>query len=650
MTGTLFTLWMSPAVLAVITVQILVLAYSLSKYRAASASQWLSVLTSVWVLTVGVISNELFNHAQKMQSNSLLAMGLGPLQFALAIFLLPVAWQKRAAIIAAVFFWIVTLANHVYFQAFGSILSPAVLSGWTQLLRVRASLAYYLTHLSIQRDLLLIAASIAAFAAFFPAFERPKRISRPHRLRGIMGGLWLITVGTTLWSFSNVYRELHHTSALYSWGLTSEHLGIVNQEFFFIYSALRDWIQNATPEPLDLVTAARRNNALPQGPRFGVARGNNLILIQVESLESFPLNLRVEGQDVTPFMNSLLQSHVLSFSLLDQTGDGHSSDAEYLSLNSMYPLTQGAVALRSWNSRFVALPRVLKEKGYFCFSSIPLEKRLWNEGEMHIRYGFDQSLFAEDLGPIPYEEREGWGLADRFFFERIVRQAPSWPRPFFAFLTTASLHHPFEYFPPRFKEMHLGPLEETPLGRYLHAVRHFDSSLEQLIRQLRAQGLLDHTVIALYGDHIAGLPWNPPVRAMRNTPPNDSGSAVRAMRVPFFVLTPKPVKGPALKRSGGQIDIAPSLLYLLGITPPPSFLGHSLIDASAPQGALRRDGLGVRGDDVFIGHFNTVVPDWVRPLLNDQRLSEALRQQEGPDRLWQMTQSQAPVDKTPTHQ
>src|SRR6185295_13780821 len=79
------------------------------------------------------------------------------------------------------------------------------------------------------------------------------------------------------------------------------------------------------------------------------------------------------------------------------------------------------------------------------------------------------------------------------------------PRPFAAWLITLSLHHPFEDFPAAHKTLALGALDGTSFGNYLHTMRFFDDALEAFKTTLAQSGLLDDSVVVVFGDHDAGF-------------------------------------------------------------------------------------------------------------------------------------------------
>ena len=302
------------------------------------------------------------------------------------------------------------------------------------------------------------------------------------------------------------------------------------------------------------------------GPYFGAARGRNLIVVQVESMQDFVVDYRVNGQDVMPHLRSWTNDDVRFTNVTDQTSEGRTSDAEFASLVSLLPLDHGAVAFRFPGNHYVGLPRVLSEHGYATLSAVPFESGFWNRRVMHASYGFQQSLFEPDFD---LTEQIGWGLNDRDFLQQMVPRLTRLSRPFAAWLITLSLHHPFDDFPDRHKVLKLGALERTSFGNYLHTMHFFDQALEDFRGALARAGLLDDTLLVVFGDHDAGFPRN---AALAGTIGIGTDAAAWELndRIPLLVKVPgresaRP-RG-AVPLAAGQTDFAPTLLALLGIDP-----------------------------------------------------------------------------------
>jgi phosphoglycerol transferase MdoB-like AlkP superfamily enzyme len=307
----------------------------------------------------------------------------------------------------------------------------------------------------------------------------------------------------------------------------------------------------------------------PSSPLFAKARGKSIIVIQVESLQDFVVDYRVGDQEVMPHLRRWAKDGVRFANVADQTNEGRTSDAEFVSMTSLLPLDHGAVAFRYPVNHYVGLPHVLAEHGYTTLSAVAFEAGFWNRRVLHPRYGFQQSLFEPDFD---LTEQIGWGLNDRDFLRQMVPRIERLRRPFLAWLITLSLHHPFDGFPDRHKVLKLGALEGTSFGNYLHTMRFFDEALDDFQAALARDGLLDEVVIMLFGDHDAGFAHDPALaRTIGLAPPTEAGWTL-ADRVPVFLRAPAVFEGHVdpthtLPVPMGQSDLAPTLLALVGIDP-----------------------------------------------------------------------------------
>jgi phosphoglycerol transferase MdoB-like AlkP superfamily enzyme len=208
---------------------------------------------------------------------------------------------------------------------------------------------------------------------------------------------------------------------------------------------------------------------------------------------------------------------------------------------------------------------------------------------MHPAYGFERSLFEPDF---ELTEQIGWGLNDRDFLKQMLPRLERQPEPFAAWLITLSLHHPFDDFPARHKVLHLGSFEGTPFGNYLHTMRFFDDALDAFMSGLAADGLLDKSVVVVFGDHDAGFARDAALAHAMGL--RDGEAAWEANdRVPLFIRVP----GASSRASelvgertipAGQTDFAPTLLSLLGIDAAGlPYVGRNLL-ADAANGPVVR--------------------------------------------------------------
>ncbi len=330
---------------------------------------------------------------------------------------------------------------------------------------------------------------------------------------------------------------------------------------------------------------------------FGAARNKNLIVIQVESLQDFVVDFKVGEQEVMPRLSRWTNDSLRFTNVSDQTSEGRTSDAEFLTLASLLPLDHGAAAFRYPGNHYVTLPRVLTEHGYHTLSAVPFEPGFWNRQVMHPAYGFQQTLFEPQFR---ITEQIGWGLNDRDFLHQMVPHLETSAKPFVAWLITLSLHHPFEDFPARHKVLKLGALEGSSFGNYLHTMRFFDDALESFKDSLARNGLLNDSVIVVFGDHDAGFPRGATLAKTIGIGHDDVDWALND-RVPLFVRVPGTALRGIRETAAGQTDFAPTLLALLGVDPAPlPYVGRNLLGTLDDSPLPRPYGEWLNRDHLFL--------------------------------------------------
>lgn len=484
-----------------------------------------------------------------------------------------VSWGV-AALAAGVF-----LADVVYLRFFGDILSAGALAAAGQTDDVRASVL----SLFEARDLWLLV-DLVPGAVLAAAAVRLERWRTPARR----------------WPAAVVLLALAAAAAAVGWARSRPDEGVLRQVFRNVFVARevgvlnfhgldlgrvlvgRVWRRPPTDAEVERIAAwfrERVGDRAGTGPAFGRARGRNLLMLQVESLQGFVVGFRVGGVEVTPTLNRLAAEGLHFTAVADQTDEGRSSDSELATQASLLPLPVGAAAFRHGVNDFTGLAEILGGLGYHSVSAVPFEGSFWNRRVTHRAYGFSTSLFDDAFAPGAVI---GWGLNDRDFLGQMAPRLEALPRPFCALLITLSLHHPYAGFPDRFKELEVGRFEGTAFGNYLHTMRFFDRALGQLLERLEGSGLAGDTVLALWGDHDAGLGWEREMADALGVRWHEPDWYLTE-RVPLVVRVPGAgeLRG-EVALPAGQADVAPTLLALLGVDPARyAFVGRNLL--GSPQ-------------------------------------------------------------------
>ena len=129
------------------------------------------------------------------------------------------------------------------------------------------------------------------------------------------------------------------------------------------------------------------------GKYFGIGKNRNLIVIQVESLQNFVVNKKYGDTEITPNLNYLINNDSFYFpNYYQQLGLGNTSDAEFITNNSIYPTTEGQAYSLYQNNEFYGLPWQLKEIGYKTLAMHGHDKSFWNRDKAYSAQGFDTIL------------------------------------------------------------------------------------------------------------------------------------------------------------------------------------------------------------------------------------------------------------------
>ena len=318
-----------------------------------------------------------------------------------------------------------------------------------------------------------------------------------------------------------------------------------------------------------------------KAPRyFGLAKGRNIIVIQVEALQDFVINLNYNGQEPTPNLNKLLQKDSIYFNrFYQQLGKGGTSDAEFVTQNSLYPSMDLPAYSKYQNNKFPGLPMILRDIGYNTMAFHAYKPEFWNRQNIYPMMGYNRFINMHDFSP---EEIFGWGLSDKHFFKQSAKFLSSARKPFYSFLITLSSHHPYA-LPKKYKTIQLQPEHEsTTLGNYIQAIHYTDDALGLFIEELKRYGLYEDSMIAIYGDHggiSCGVAEND--RLMSGLLCHEY-SFDESLNVPLIIHIPGTTVNETNIIVGGQMDFLPTMLNLLGIKEQRTKLfGQDLLNAES---------------------------------------------------------------------
>ncbi len=388
--------------------------------------------------------------------------------------------------------------------------------------------------------------------------------------------------------------------------LLVKNIGTYNYHIYDIYIQSKSHAQRALADGSELVEVnnfVRSNQAEPDVEVFGLAEGKNLIVVSLESLQTFVMNEEMNGQVVTPFLNELSSDKDTFYfpNFYHQTGLGKTSDSEFLVENGLYPLGGGAVFFTHSGNTYNSMAERLGDNGYFTNVMHANNKSFWNRDMMYNALNVDK-FYDVDSYTVEDGDAVNWGLKDIPFFEQSVDHMTEMPQPFYSRLITLTNHYPFhldepDQFIPEYDS------NSGTLNRYFQTARYMDESVKLLFEDLKEKGLYENSIIVMYGDHYGISENHNDAMAQYLGKEITPFESAQLQRVPFFIHVPGSDKGQVVEEVSGQIDIRPTLLHLLGIeTSKDMQLGADVFSEDHEEFVVFRDGRFVTKDFVYAGN------------------------------------------------
>ncbi|MGD6872768.1 LTA synthase family protein [Sutcliffiella horikoshii] len=471
--------------------------------------------------------------------------------------------MKRYLIITSFIVSFVLYANAVYYRFFNDFITIPLLFQSGNM----SDLGGSITELMTPVDLLMFidVVILIAIAKWTPSFVsmstwRPK-VRKMYFLSIV--GIFLFNLGLAETERPQLLTRTFDREILV------KNLGTYNYHVYDAVIQSKTRAQRAMADGSELAEIQNYINASYKAPNddlYGAAKGKNVIVVKLESMQSFVIDKEINGEPITPFLNELKDQSYYFNNFYHQTGQGKTSDSEFLLDNSLYPVGRGAVFFTHGTNDFhTATPNAIKEEGYTPVTFHANNKSFWNRDVMYKSLGYDQFFDIESYD-VNEENSVGWGLKDIEFFQQSIPYMQDLEKPFYAKFITLTNHFPFvldeeDKFVDEFDS------NSRTLNRYFPTVRYSDESIKVLFDELKKSGLYEDSIIILYGDHY-GISENHN-EAMsqylgKEITPFENA---QLQRVPMFVHIPGVTdKNPKeFDTVGGQIDLKPTIKHLLGM-------------------------------------------------------------------------------------
>ena len=333
-----------------------------------------------------------------------------------------------------------------------------------------------------------------------------------------------------------------------------------------------------------------------------IFKDKNVLVIHAESIQNYLLDTEINGVPIAPNLKKLSEEGMYFSNFYSQESVGTSSDTEFTYSTSLLPASSGTVFVSYWDREYPSIQKFLKEEDYYVFSMHANKGNMWNREVMHKQLGYDKFYYYDK--DYKLDEMIGLGLSDKSFFKQSVQKIKTINEKYDRYYGTLIMltnHTPFEgvedttdidltYKYTKTDEVTGEQVEvvndylsNKTLGKYFTTAHYADEAIGEFIDELDKEGLLEDTVIVIYGDHDAKIKqseydfyynYNPETdsRYSKNDPRYEEFTKYDYelnRKVPFIIWT----KDEALRKKinkeiktvTGMYDVLPTLGNMLGI-------------------------------------------------------------------------------------
>jgi arylsulfatase A-like enzyme len=292
--------------------------------------------------------------------------------------------------------------------------------------------------------------------------------------------------------------------------------------------------------------------------------------ILIYLMEGVPLKLmeNIKSQGFMPNIENLIQRSV-SFGHYYTTA-ADSTKSIFSILTSMYPFPGYRKMTKIANKLDCkSLPKILKEYGYKT-AIITSGSFDWDNTNFFLKSHFDQTIDQTNYLDENKYQKFSWGLDDKFLIDQLDIVLSSGKGPHFIFLVATNTHHP--YLSP---DINFNRYPKVNAANDLkNSICYQDHIIGKMDKILEDRGIAEDTITILTSDHSIRFDYDKDQK--KGKPQISPGEEQNAL--PFIIRHPNIEKKISFDGIGSHLDIAPTLLKMVGISLNDQFQGINLFE------------------------------------------------------------------------
>lgn len=299
----------------------------------------------------------------------------------------------------------------------------------------------------------------------------------------------------------------------------------------------------------------------------------NVILLQLEGVDSVAIDLEKDGELVLKNLHYLKENGIWYSNVYDQTGSGRTSDGEFLALTSLLPVEGESMYTHYDLSGLTSLPKVMSQNGRHTMAFHGNDGAYWNRKNAHMALGYQEGIYQDDCTGEIEENYKGWGLSDGTILKETYDKIVNSDSPVFTHTILLTGHHPYEAV----NDMELDLPYAQPdslVEKYINCLFYTDMVVGEFVHDLERAGILEDCLLVIFADHDSGVTKE----IYRYMGLSYDGANIECDKIPLIIYDGLN----AFEETDimGQADIMPLILSYLDIEFPPQIMGANYVDGN----------------------------------------------------------------------
>lgn len=297
----------------------------------------------------------------------------------------------------------------------------------------------------------------------------------------------------------------------------------------------------------------------------GIARGKNVIILQLESIQNFVINKEINGKEITPNLNKFINENIEISNMFMQSYSS-TADSEFSATTSLYPMENGMSYSRYYTNAYDDIFTMFDNEDYTTSYMHGNYGFFWNRENVYKSFEVE-NIELKDSFADTSENIMGY-LSDELLYTQAVEKLKGYNMPFVSYIVSASSHTSFSLdgLQDRSKvSIDVGKYKDTFFGNYLESVNYADYAFGIFIEKLKEADLYDDTAILLFGDHNGMDMYNEEMLDfLQGTDSNltDTDIKLNYIRVACGMKIPG-IENMKIEKPVSKLDIKPTFAYLI---------------------------------------------------------------------------------------